>query len=297
MSATGHRPPPPPRSGPAPCAAGPRPRAGPGLRSSIKIRRADGRGPSRSPTAVRRSKRGAKPGPLSTTDVLTGRALTRSIRGRRRQDASSGPGAAVDAIPPPRAGHGTSTGGSEPTGHGAVRRAEPGASTLPPARAPTGRTTRPPSRPEKQPCGAPPRLPATATDTDAEHRVPGRLRELARHPSQLPRPPPASPSGGAPTRPVGASARRPAADAQKDDPVDYRSQLNPASITRRTGELQDVLTRPEDKTDRHPPRPDPQHPARRPQGHPGQESLPPSRPRSRGQSHVRHRRSFAGTLT
>ena len=158
MSATGHRPPPPPRSGPAPCAAGPRPRAGPGLRSSIKIRRADGRGPSRSPTAVRRSKRGAKPGPLSTTDVLTGRALTRSIRGRRRQDASSGPGAAVDAIPPPRAGHGTSTGGSEPTGHGAVRRAEPGASTLPPARAPTGRTTRPPSRPEKQPRGAPLRL-------------------------------------------------------------------------------------------------------------------------------------------
>ena len=33
-----------PRPGPAPCAAGPRPRAGPGFRGSIKIRRAGGRG-------------------------------------------------------------------------------------------------------------------------------------------------------------------------------------------------------------------------------------------------------------
>ena len=32
-----------PRPGPAPCAAGPRPRTGPGLRGSIKIRRAGGR--------------------------------------------------------------------------------------------------------------------------------------------------------------------------------------------------------------------------------------------------------------
>ena len=86
-------------------------------------------------------------------------------------------------------------------------------------------------------------------------------------------------------------------DAQKDELIDYRNRLNPAVITRRTGELQDVLVRlAKDKTDQHPPRPDPQHPARRPQGHPGQESLP-GRPRSRGQFHVRHRRSFAGTLT
>ena len=87
------------------------------------------------------------------------------------------------------------------------------------------------------------------------------------------------------------------ADAQKDELIDYRNRLNPAVITRRTGELQDVLVRlAKDKTDQHPPRPDPQHPARRPQGHPGQESLP-GRPRLRGQFHVRHRRSFAGTLT
>ena len=87
------------------------------------------------------------------------------------------------------------------------------------------------------------------------------------------------------------------ADAQKDELIDYHNRLNPAAITRRTGELQDVLVRlAKDKTDQHPPRPDPQHPARRPQGHPGQESLP-GRPRLRGQFHVRHRRSFAGTLT
>ena len=87
------------------------------------------------------------------------------------------------------------------------------------------------------------------------------------------------------------------ADAQKDELIDYRNRLNPAVITRRIIELQDVLVRlAKDKTDQHPPRPDPQHPARRPQGHPGQES-PPGRPRLRGQFHVRHRRSFAGTLT
>ena len=87
------------------------------------------------------------------------------------------------------------------------------------------------------------------------------------------------------------------ADAQKDELIDYRNRLNPAVITRRIIELQDVLVRlAKDKTDQHPPRPDPQHPARRPQGHPGQESLP-GRPRLRGQFHVRHRRSFAGTLT
>ena len=86
-------------------------------------------------------------------------------------------------------------------------------------------------------------------------------------------------------------------DAQKDELIDYRNRLNPAVITRRIIELQDVLVRlAKDKTDQHPPRPDPQHPARRPQGHPDQESLP-GRPRSRGQFHVRHRRSFAGTLT
>lgn len=77
MSTTGRRPPPGPRPGPAPCAAGPRPRGRP--RPARLHQDPQGRpvrpvagpgplqGPSRSPTAVRRSKRGAKPGPPSTT--------------------------------------------------------------------------------------------------------------------------------------------------------------------------------------------------------------------------------------
>ena len=50
--------------------------------------------------------------------------------------------------------------------------------------------------------------------------------------------------------------------AQKADLVSYRNQLNPAAITRRIIELQDVLIRlAKDKTDQRPPHPDPQHPA------------------------------------
>ena len=141
--------------------------------------------------------------------------------------------------------------------------------------------------------------------------MPGRLWEPARHPSQLPLAPTRKPIGwGAgraggrkrlydrPRTPPGRLLDTDApADAQKDELIGYRNRLNPAVITRRIIELQDVLVRlAKDKTDQHPPRPDPQHPARRPQGHPGQESLP-GRPRLRGQFHVRHRRSFAGTLT
>ena len=244
MSATGHRPPPPPRPGPAPCAAGPRRRPVPacaapsrsaGPAGEVEAEPGPLRGPSPSPTAVRCSKRGAKLGPLSTTDALTGRALTRSIRRRRRQDASPRP----PAPPWTRSHHRVP--GTEPRGRVGVHRPrrgaagrEPGASTPPPARAPTGRTTRPPSRPEKQPRGAPLRLPATATDTDAEHRVPGRPREPARHPSQLPRPPPASPSDGAPAEQAGANTRQapagwlPHTDARRTGLI-HRSQARTPS--------------------------------------------------------------------
>ena len=114
---------------------------------------------------------------VNMTAVLTGWTFTRSIRNNAEKHIISAPGAAVDAIPPPRAGHGLRqrVGIHQPR-RGAVGR-EPG-HLLPPARAPTGRTTRPPSRPEKQPRGAPLRLPATATDADAERQVPGRLWEL-----------------------------------------------------------------------------------------------------------------------
>ena len=148
-------------------------------------------------------------------------------------------------------------------------------------------------------------------DTDAERQVLNRLWEPARHPSQLPLAPTRKPIGWGADRAGGRKRlydrpRTPLdrlldtdalTDAQKDELIDYRNRLNPAVITRRIIELQDVLVRlAKDKTDQHPPRPDPQHPARRPQGHPDQESLP-GRPRLRGQFHVRHRRSFAGTLT
>ena len=85
--------------------------------------------------------------------------------------------------------------------------------------------------------------------------------------------------------------------AQKTDLVSYRNQLNPASITRRIIELQDVLIRlAKDKTDQRLPRPDPKHPARRPQRRTSQESLLTT-PQPDGHSHMRHRRHFAGTLT
>ena len=221
----------------------------------------------------------------------------------------SAPGAAVDAIPPPRAGHGASQAGRnspatawcggpgtwtstparsrpyrkndqatiESKNNHVVRRY---ASLLPP-RTPT------PSARCRAACGS---RPGTRVNFLTPTRKPigwgagraGRRKRLY----DRPRTPPG--------RLLDTDAP---ADAQKDELIDYRNRLNPAVITRRIIELQDVLVRlAKDKTDQHPPRPDPQHPARRPQGHPGQESLP-GRPRSRGQFHVRHRRSFAGTLT
>lgn len=85
--------------------------------------------------------------------------------------------------------------------------------------------------------------------------------------------------------------------AQKTDLVSYRNQLNPASITRRIIELQDVLIRlAKDKTAQRLPRPDPKHPARRPQRRTSQESLLTT-PQPGGHSYMRHRRHFAGTLT
>ena len=107
--------------------------------------------------------------------------------------------------PVPRAGHGLRQRvGIHRPRRGAVGR-EPGAST--PARSrPHGKNDQATieTREATTWCAATPST--TATDADAEHRVPGRLWEPARHPSQLPRPPPASPSGGAPAGRVGASA-------------------------------------------------------------------------------------------
>ena len=169
-----------PRPGPAPYAAGPRRRpvpccAAPSRSAGPVTRWRPSPGSSRStpsPTAVRCSKRGAELGPLSTTRCAHAPARSAGVADKAHH---LGPRRRRGRDPVPRAGHGLRQRvGIHRPRRGAVGR-EPGASTLPPARAPTGRTTRPPSRPEKQPRGAPLRLPATATDADAEHRVPGRL--------------------------------------------------------------------------------------------------------------------------
>lgn len=84
---------------------------------------------------------------------------------------------------------------------------------------------------------------------------------------------------------------------QKTDLVSYRNQLNPASITRRIIDLQDILIHlAKDKTDQRLPRPDPKHPARHPQRRTSQESLLTT-PQPGGHSYMKHRRHLAGTLT
>ena len=296
-----------PRPGPAPCAAGPRPRAGPGLRSSIKIRRAGGRGGGRArassrPVTVAHCGPVLEAGSKTRTvehDPMCSRGGPSPARSAGVADKAHhlGPRRRRGRDPVPRAGHGLRQRvGIHRPRRGAAGR-EPGTSTLPPARAPTGRTTRPPSRPENnhvvRRCASPPppRTPTPSTGCRAArgsrpdtrvnypgphpqaHRVGRRQGRGAQAPAVRPRTPPG--------RLLDTDAP---ADAQKDELIDYRNRLNPAVITRRIIELQDVLVRPaKDKTDQHPPRPDPQHPARRPQGHPGQES-PPAAPDHAGSS-------------
>lgn len=137
------------------------------------------------------------------TDVLTGWTFTRSIRNNAEKHIISALDAAVDAIPFPVLGMDFDN-GSEFTGHGVVRWA---------GNLDIYFTRSRPYRKNDQ---------ATIEsknnhvvrryafyyryDTDAERQVLNRLWEPARHPSQLPRPPPASPSGGAPAGRAGASA-------------------------------------------------------------------------------------------
>ena len=289
-------------------------KAGPLLRSSIKIRRAGDEveaepGFFEVDTVAHCGPvlKGEFARTVNMTDVLTGWTFTRSIRNNAEKHIISALDAAVDAIPFPVLGMDFDN-GSEFINHGVVRWA---------GNLDIYFTRSRPYRKNDQ---------ATIEsknnhvvrryafyyryDTDAERQVLNRLWELVDIRVNF----------LTPTRkPIGWGADRAGrrkrlydrprtpldrlldtdalTDAQKDELIDYRNRLNPAVITRRIIELQDVLVRlAKDKTDQHPPRPDPQHPARRPQGHPGQESLP-GRPRSRGQFHVRHRRSFAGTLT
>ena len=165
-------------------------------------------------------------------------------------------------------------------------------------------------RVEEQPPGAPLRLPANRHDTSEEREVLGRLWEQVNvklnflTPTRKPIGWGTDKAGrrkrlyDAPRTPLDRLLDTSAlTKAQKTDLVSYRNQLNPASITRRIIELQDVLIRPaKDKTDQRLPRPDPKHPARRPQRRTSQESLLTT-PQLGGHSYMRHRRHFAGTLT
>lgn len=198
---------------------------------------------------------------VNMTDVLTGWTFTRSIRNNAEKHIISALDAAVDAIPFPVLGMDFDN-GSEFINHGVVRWAGNPGHLLPPARARTGRTTRPPSRPENNHVV---RRYAFyyRYDTDAEHRVPGRLWELVDirvnflTPTRKPIGWGAGRAGGRkrlydrPRTPPGRLLDTDAlTDAQKDELIDYRNRLNPAVITRRIIELQDVLVRlAKDKTD------------------------------------------------
>ena len=289
-------------------------KAGPLLRSSIKIRRAGDEveaepGFFEVDTVAHCGPvlKGEFARTVNMTDVLTGWTFTRSIRNNAEKHIISALGAAVDAIPFPVLGMDFDN-GSEFINHGVVRWA---------GNLDIYFTRSRPYRKNDQ---------ATIEsknnhvvrryafyyryDTDAEHRVPDRLWELVDTRVNYPGPHPQAHRVGrrqggqaqAPVRPAphtpgpAAGHRRP--DRRPEGRIDRLPQ--PAQPRRHHPPHHRAPGRPRPPgqgQDRPaPPRPDPQHPARRPQGHPGQESLP-GRPRSRGQFHVRHRRSFAGTLT
>ena len=255
-------------------------KAGPGLRSSIKIRRAGGRGGGRA-RASSRPVTVAHCGPVlkgefartvNMTDVLTGWTFTRSIRNNAEKHIISAPGAAVDAIPPPRAGHGASRAGrSSPA---TARCGGPGT---------RGIHTSARSRPHGKNDQATIETREATTwcaATPPRHRHGHRRRAPGTGPPAGAGPTPESTTPAPTRKPIGWGAGR--AGRRK----------HPASTRR----LVAAHRRPEDWPDPPQPGPDPQRPARHPQGHPGRESFP-GRPRLCRQSQLRHRRSSAGILT
>jgi len=149
-------------------------KAGPLLRSSIKIRRAGDEveaepGFFEVDTVAHCGPvlKGEFARTVNMTDVLTGWTFTRSIRNNAEKHIISALDAAVDAIPFPVLGMDFDN-GSEFTGHGVVRWAGNPGHLLPPARAPTGRTTRPPSSPRTTTwCAATPSTTATTPTPSA----------------------------------------------------------------------------------------------------------------------------------
>ena len=189
-------------------------KAGPGLRSSIKIRRAGGRGGGRArassrPVTVAHCGPVLEAGSRARTvehDPMCSRGGPSPARSAGVADKAHhlGPRRRRGRDPVPRAGHGLRQRvGIHRPRRGAVGR-EPGAST--PARSrPHGKNDQATIETREQPRGAPLRL---LLPLRHRRRAPGAGPPVGvgRHPSQLPRPPPASPSGGAPAGPVGASA-------------------------------------------------------------------------------------------
>ena len=138
------------------------------------------------------------------TGVLTGWTFTRSIRDNAEKHIISALDAAVGCVPFPVLGV-DFVGGSEFINHSVVRWAadlDIYSRPLTPLQ-----EERPGHhRVEEQPPGAPLRLLANRYDTSEEREVLGRLWEQVNVKLNSPRPPPASPSDGAPIRPAGASA-------------------------------------------------------------------------------------------
>ena len=196
---------------------------------------------------------------VNMTDVLTGWTFTRSIRNNAEKHIISALDAAVGCVPFPVLGV-DFVGGSEFINHSVVRWAadlDIYSRPLTPLQ-----EERPGHhRVEEQPPGAPLRL-LLPLRHQRGARGPGPSLGAGQRQAQLP----------APRKPIGwgtdkAGRRKRLYDAprtpldrlldtsaltkaQKTDLVSYRNQLNPASITRRIIELQDVLIRlAKDKTD------------------------------------------------
>ena len=198
---------------------------------------------------------------VNMTDVLTGWTFTRSIRNNAEKHIISAPGAAVDAIPFPVLGMDFDN-GSEFINHGVVRWA---------GNLDIYFTRSRPYRKNDQATIETREATTWCAATPPRYRHGRRRRAsgagppvgVGRHPSQLPDPHPqahrvgrrqdgqAQAPAGRPRTPLDRLLDTDAlTDAQKDELIDYRNRLNPAVITRRIIELQDVLVRlAKDKTD------------------------------------------------
>ena len=147
---------------------------------------------------------GAGSGSQVLLQLLEGPPAGAGQRALSTRRITSAPGAAVDAIPPPRAGHGASRAArSSPA---TARCGGPGTRGIrsrplaPPREERPGHHQDPRSNHAVRRCALlPPRTPTPSARSRAACGSTGQ------HQAQLTRPPPASPSDGAPTRPAGAS--------------------------------------------------------------------------------------------